>query len=73
MLKVLENSLTCGKIPYYWDKRYNLIEGFQDSHKQNLACRLRNIISDIEKNISGSPCVTAKYICKFCVLGVTCS
>jgi len=71
MLRMLEKSLSCGKILYYWDERYNLLEGSQDSHKQNLACRLRNIIGDIEKNISGNPCVTAKYICKFCVLGVT--
>jgi hypothetical protein len=70
MLKVLEQSLNCGKILYYWDNRYNLIEGFNDSHKQNLACRLKNIIADIEKNVSGSPLVTAKYICKFYVLGV---
>lgn len=62
MLKVLEQSLNCGKILYYWDNRYNLIEGFNDSHKQNLACRLKNIIADIEKNVSGSPLVTAKYI-----------
>ena len=71
MLKVLEQSLNCGKIPYYWDKRYNLIEGLQDSHKQNLASRLKRIIADIEKNVSGSPLVIAKYICKFYVLGVT--
>jgi len=62
MLRALEKSLNCGKIPYYWDERYNLLDGFLDSHKQNLACRLRNIIGDIEKNISGNPCVTAKYI-----------
>jgi len=62
MLKVLEQSLECGKIPYYWDKRYNLLDGFQDAHKQNLACRLKNIIANIEKNVSGRPCVIAKYI-----------
>jgi hypothetical protein len=71
MLKMLEQALECGKIPYYWDKRYNLLDGFQDSHKQNLTCRLKNIIADIEKNVSGNPRVTAKYICKFYVLGVT--
>jgi hypothetical protein len=71
MLRELEQSLECGKILYYWDKRYNLLDGCQDSHKQNLAGRLKNIIADIEKNISGSPRVTAKYICKFYVLGVT--
>ena len=71
MLKVLEQSLECGKIPYYWDKRYNLLDGFQDSHKQNLACRLKNIIADIEKNVSRNPHVIVKYICKFYVLGVT--
>jgi hypothetical protein len=70
MLKVLEQSLDHGKILYYWDKRYNLLEGFQESHKQNLAGRLKNIIADIEKNVSGNPRVTAKYICKFYVLGV---
>lgn len=62
MLKVLEQRLACGKIPYYWDKRHNLIEGFKDSHKQNVACRLKNIIADIEKNVSGSPHVFAKFI-----------
>jgi len=71
MLKVLEKSLNCGKIPYYWDERYNLLQGFQESHIQNLACRLKNIIADIEKNVSTSPLVIAKYICKFYVLGVT--
>jgi hypothetical protein len=71
MLKVLEQSLNCGKIPYYWDKRYNLIGGLQDINKQNLASRLKNIIADIEKNVSGSPVVTAKYICKFYVLDIT--
>ena len=71
MLKVLEQSIKCGKIPYYWDERYNLIEGLQDSHIQNLAHRLKRIIADIERNVSGSPLVIAKYICKFCVLGVT--
>jgi len=67
MLRVLEQSLNSGQILYYWDKRYNLIEGFQDSHKQNLARRLTNIIADIEKT---GPLVIAKYICKFYVLGV---
>jgi len=43
----------------------------QESHIQNLACRLKNIIADIEKNVTGSPLVIAKYICKFYVLGVT--
>jgi len=62
MLKVLEQSLSNGKIPYYWDKRYNLLQGLQESHIQNLACRLKNIIADIEKNVSGSPLVIAKYI-----------
>lgn len=61
MLKVLEQNLNCGKIPYYWDKRYNLLQGLQESHIQNLTCRLRNIIADIEKNVSGSPLVIAKY------------
>jgi hypothetical protein len=70
MLRVLEQSLNSGKILYYWDKRYNLIEGFQDSHKQNVACRLKKIIADIEKTVSGSPLVIAKYICKFYVLGI---
>jgi hypothetical protein len=65
MLKVLERSLGCGKIPYYWDKRYNLLEGLQESHKQNLAGRLKKIIADIERNVSESPRVTVKYICKF--------
>jgi hypothetical protein len=71
MLKLFEKSLDCGKIPYYWDERYNLLEGLHDSNKQNLEGRLKNIITDIEKNVSGSPHVIAKYICKFYVLGVT--
>jgi len=61
MLKVLGQSLNSGKIPYYWDKRYNLLQG-KDAHIQNLACRLKNIIADIEKNVSGNPLVIAKYI-----------
>jgi hypothetical protein len=70
MLRVLEQSPNSGQILYYWNKRYNLIKGFQDSHKQNLACRLKNIIADIENTVSGSPLVIAKYICKFYLLGV---
>lgn len=73
MLKVLEQSLERGKIPYYWDERYNLIEGLLDSHKKNLECRVKNIIADIAKNVSGNPRIIAKYICKFYVLGVTIS
>jgi len=71
MLKVLENNLSCGKIPYYWDKRYNLLQGLRGPHIQNLACRVKTIIANIEKKVSRSPLVIAEYICKFYVLGVT--
>jgi hypothetical protein len=64
MLKVLEQSLERGGIKYYWDKRCDLT-GFQQMHRTNLVRRLRNIIADIEKNVSESPLVIAKYIRKF--------
>jgi hypothetical protein len=68
MLKVFQQSLESGKILYYWDKRYNLIEGLHESHKKNLAGRLKGVIADIEKTFPGNPVVIAKHICKFYVL-----
>jgi hypothetical protein len=66
MLKILQRNLKLGEIKYYWDKRCNLIEGFQEQHRENLECRLNNIIAHIEKNVSDIPIVIAEYIRKFC-------
>jgi hypothetical protein len=66
MLKILQQSLKRGEIKYYWDKRCNLIEGFQKIHIENLACRLERIIANIERNVSDSPIVIAEHIRKFC-------
>lgn len=66
MLKILQQNLKRGEIKYYWDKRCNLIEGFQEKHKENLVCRLDNIIAHIERNVSESPIVIAEHIRKFC-------
>jgi hypothetical protein len=66
MLKILQQSLKHGEIKYYWDKRCNLIEGFQTMHKENLVGRLDRIIARIENNVSHSPIVIAEHIRKFC-------
>ncbi|PNF41247.1 hypothetical protein B7P43_G01480 [Cryptotermes secundus] len=66
MLKILQQNLKRGEIKYYWDKHCNLIEGFQEKHKENLVCRLDNIIAHIERNVSESPIVIAEHIRKFC-------
>lgn len=61
MLKILRQSLKHGQIKYYWDKRCNLIEGYQETHRENLVCRLDRIIAQIEKNVSDTPIVIAEH------------
>ncbi|PSN44946.1 hypothetical protein C0J52_16470 [Blattella germanica] len=51
-----------GSIPYYWDSRYNLLEGLETDNKINIMCRLAKIIADIRKKSLTEPYIMAKYL-----------
>ncbi|KAJ9574777.1 hypothetical protein L9F63_008041, partial [Diploptera punctata] len=62
MLEKLAERLKNGSIPYYWDSRYNLLDGLDKQNKENLANRLINVIADIKRRIPEEPHIVAKYL-----------
>ncbi|XP_069686215.1 cyclic GMP-AMP synthase-like receptor [Periplaneta americana] len=62
MLKVFRDKLQQKSIKYYWDKRYDLTEGCNVSHKKNVCDRLNKIIEKIEKEVETNPMIVAKFI-----------
>ncbi|KAJ4429444.1 hypothetical protein ANN_21613 [Periplaneta americana] len=62
MLKVFRDKLQQKSINYYWDKRYDLTEGYNDKNKKNICDRLNKIIEKIEKEVETNPMIVAKFI-----------
>lgn len=50
------------QIPYFWNKKNNLVGGTADITLANIANRLRRIVQEIDR--SDDPFVLVKYICK---------
>lgn len=64
ILKKYQECLKDAKIPYFWNKNYNLLE-VVEGDLSNTSNRLLNIIKDIDKNVSQNPAVILKYLCKY--------
>lgn len=65
MLQKLRDAFKNKRIDFYWVTRVDLLEKMSDVQKEQIKCRLDNIIRDIEKNIKENKFVIAKYICKY--------
>lgn len=63
MLKKYIGFIEKKNIPYYWNKKNNLISSLNDSTQQNILNRLKKIVQDIERNLD-DPYVVAKYLRK---------
>lgn len=67
MLKQYVSYIEKKNIPYYWNKKNNLIGNVKPSTLENIVNRLKRMIEDIEKK-ANDPYVVAKYLRKCCVL-----
>uniref|UniRef100_V5H2F2 Uncharacterized protein n=1 Tax=Anoplophora glabripennis TaxID=217634 RepID=V5H2F2_ANOGL len=61
ILKTYQKCLSDKKIPYFWNKKYNLLESVSGD-LNNMSNRLKYIIDDIDRNVSQNPAVVLKYV-----------
>lgn len=66
MLKKYIGYIEKKNIPYYWNKRNNLIGSLNDSTQQNILNRLRRVVQDVDANLN-DPNVIAKYLCMYSI------
>lgn len=69
MLKKYIEYIEKKNVPYYWNKRNNLIGAINDSTQQNILNRLKRIVQDVERNLD-DPYVIAKYLCEYLAFDV---
>ncbi|CAH0546628.1 unnamed protein product [Brassicogethes aeneus] len=62
MLRTYQKALEDGNIPYFWNRKFNLIGHLKPATLSDMANFLKRIINDIDKNISEDPFVVAKYL-----------
>lgn len=62
ILKKYYECLRDKRIPYYWYKTNNLIQGVNDITMQNMQNRIKYIINDIESHLQDDPSVVIKYL-----------
>ncbi|XP_018356512.1 PREDICTED: uncharacterized protein LOC108756873 [Trachymyrmex septentrionalis] len=62
MLEELHDALHNGKIEFYWDNNYNLLEKIGPVEMGNMECRLNNVLKSIRKNIKNDDYAIAKYV-----------
>ncbi|KYN43596.1 hypothetical protein ALC56_01858 [Trachymyrmex septentrionalis] len=65
MLEELHDALHNGKIEFYWDNNYNLLEKIGPVEMGNMECRLNNVLKSIRKNIKNDDYAIAKYVCEY--------
>ncbi|XP_020295044.1 cyclic GMP-AMP synthase-like [Pseudomyrmex gracilis] len=61
MLQKLRDAFKNKRIDFYWVAGVDLLEKMSDVQKEQIKCRLDNIIKDIERNIKEDKFVIAKY------------
>lgn len=67
MLQLLDNYIgyiDSGNIPYFWNKRYNLLENLTPATKENIVTRLCSIKKDLLRNIETDPTLICRYLRK---------
>lgn len=62
MLLVLKHQLRLGKINYFWDDNYNLLDGYDSEAVRHCYGRIKNVVEDIDRNIKTDPLVLARHI-----------
>ncbi|KAK9891312.1 hypothetical protein WA026_014554 [Henosepilachna vigintioctopunctata] len=62
MLEVYGEKLKNGAIPYFWNKKFNLLSGFKKSTLDGIANKINNIVSDVKRFSEIDPFVVAKHI-----------
>lgn len=67
MLKTYYDHLDNRNIPYFWDKRFNLIGDVKAIELENIRNKIGKILGDIERNII-DPFVIATYLGKLSFL-----
>lgn len=65
MLQKLRDAFKNKRIDFYWVAGVDLLEKMSDVQKEQIKCRLDNIIKDIERNIKEDKFVIAKYTRKY--------
>lgn len=63
MLKKYKEALDGKKIPYYWNKKFNLLENVRSDTLAGWANQINRIINNIEK--SEDALIVANYLCKY--------
>ncbi|KAG5307687.1 CGAS synthase, partial [Acromyrmex insinuator] len=62
MLEELHNAFRKGKINFYWNNHYNLLEKIGPEQMRNMERRLDNVLKSIRKNIQNDQYAIAKYV-----------
>jgi len=65
MLEELRDALRNGKIEFYWDKDYNLLEKIGPEQMRNMQHRLDNVLKSIRKNIRNDAYAIARCVCEY--------
>lgn len=65
MLKQYADYIEKKKIPYFWNKKLNLINDIDDSTLLNYKYSLNKIIKEIETKYESNPEIITEYICKY--------
>lgn len=65
MLKKYISLIEKKNIPYFWNKKNNLIGTMNDSTQQNIVNRLKRVVVDIDRHVDDDPLVIAKYLRKY--------
>lgn len=53
------------EIPYFWNKKNNLLKLIDERTLENYKFTLKKILDNIEKTFETDPSIIAKYICKY--------
>lgn len=65
MLQKLHEAFCKHNIPYYWNKKVNLLSNIGNEEMKNMERRLFGILKNIEKQIITDQYAIAKYVCKY--------
>ncbi|KAG5338142.1 CGAS synthase, partial [Acromyrmex charruanus] len=70
MLEELHDAFRNGKINFYWDNDYNLLEKIGPEQMRNMERRLDNVLKSIRKNIQNDQYAIAKWVLTKDELGI---
>ncbi|XP_060520933.1 cyclic GMP-AMP synthase-like receptor [Cylas formicarius] len=65
MLKIYAAKMKDGVIPYYWNRKHNLIDSLKEPTRNDIANALRNIIDEVEWQLGEphlNPFIIGKYL-----------